>query len=230
VSETPESVIPPFSEVKVIKGAEGQLDWAGQEGRLFRVGYYRKRDGLERVWLVDEEGNYCKAVDQEMIKTHFEVVTTSSVTDLFGVNGGPAIQAIPLVSPTPWDRMTRQVAVVLLLCALPVAVAFGIHGNFVRGAAAELCTFIFLATIWLRWDLSGKFWFWITLCLLAIAHVRLLLFVPAGGQRVWIGPYGYLVPALADFAVIYGPIRLIETVIAKRSRTSRLPQDRIPGV
>jgi hypothetical protein len=217
--ETPDSVIPPLSEVKVIKVAEDQPDWAGQEGRLFRVGYYRKRDGLDHVWLVDDEGNYCKTVDQEMIKTHFEVVNTSTVTDLFGVNS-PVIQAIPLVPPTPWDRLTRKVALVVIVCTLPVGIAFGSHGHLGRAKAAGLCAFIFFTTIWLRWDLGRKFWFWITLALLAAAHLPLLLFV-RWTDTSYPGGYGDIPATLADFAIVYGTIRLIETAIAKRSQASR---------
>jgi len=224
--ETPDYVIPPLSEVKIIKVDEDRANWACQERRLFRVGYYRKRDGLDRVWLVDEEGNYCKAVNQKMIKTHFEVVTTSSVTDLFGVNS-PVIQAIPIVPPTPWNRIPRKAGFVFPFCALPVAVAFGVHGHVGRGVTAGICASIFFGTIWLRWDLKGKFWFWITLCVIAAAHVPLLLFVQWSNESY--GPYGRIPEGLADFAIVYGPIRLIEIAIAKRSRTRRLPQNCVPG-
>ena len=39
---------------------------------------------MDCVWLVDDDGTYGEAVDQEMIKTHFEVLELSDETDLFG--------------------------------------------------------------------------------------------------------------------------------------------------
>ena len=216
--ETPQSVIPPLSVVKIVKVTDDQPNWTDQEGRTFRVGYYRKQDGLDCVWLVDDQGNYCKTVDQDMIPTHFEVVTESTVTDLFGVNS-PAIQAIPLVPPTPWDRMTRKATLAVMLCGIAVAIAFESHGNPGRGRAAGLCASIFFMTIWLRWDLSRKFWFWITVALLAGAHLPLLLFV-RWTDTSYPGGYGLIPAALVDLAIVYGPIRLIETALARRSQAS----------
>jgi hypothetical protein len=215
--ETTQSVIPPLSEVKVIKVDGDQPDWAGQEGRLFRVGYYRKRDGLDRVWLVDDAGNYCKSVDQEMIKTHFDVVTTSTVTDLFGVNS-PVIEAIPVVvPPTPWDRLTRKVSLVVILCTFPIFLFFDIHGETGRGRAVGFCTYIFITTIWLRWDLRKKLWFWIALGLLAAAHLPFFFLIRWSGEG---HAYPMLIPdLLADFAVVYGPIRLLERAISRRSQS-----------
>lgn len=225
MGETPDSVIPPLSEVKIIHVPEDQPDWVGQEGRLFRVGYYRKHDGLDRVWLVDDEGNYCKTVDQKMIKTHFEVESESTVTDLFGLNS-PVIQAIPLVPPTPWDRMTRKVTFGVVVCGIVVGEAFS-HGDMGKMRAAGLCACIFFMTIWLRWDLRTKFWFWLTLGVLGAAHLPLLLFV-RWTDTSYPG-YGLLPAALVDFAVVYGPIRLIETAVANRSQARRAPQNWLPG-
>lgn len=81
------SIIPPLSVVQV---TTREPDWKGYEGRVFRIGYYRKNDGLDCVWLVDDEGNYGETVDQEMIRTHFKVLQLSAETDLFG-NDRPVI-------------------------------------------------------------------------------------------------------------------------------------------
>ena len=80
------SVIPPLSVVQVARVTADEPDWKGYEGRVFRIGYYRKNDGLDCVWLVDDDGEYGEAVDQAMIKTHFTVLATSNETDLFGVD------------------------------------------------------------------------------------------------------------------------------------------------
>jgi hypothetical protein len=80
------TVIPPMSVVQVVKVTESEPAWVGYEGRIFRIGYYNPQDGLDCVWLVDEQGEYRETVDQEMIKTHFKVLELSSETDLFGVD------------------------------------------------------------------------------------------------------------------------------------------------
>ncbi|HEX5236431.1 MAG TPA: hypothetical protein VFW25_14010 [Silvibacterium sp.] len=78
------SIIPPLSVVKIIKVTKNQPSWKSHKGRIFRVGYYSKQDGLDCVWLVDDEGRYRETVNQEMIKTHFQVLELSDETDLFG--------------------------------------------------------------------------------------------------------------------------------------------------
>jgi hypothetical protein len=80
----PVSIIPPLSLVKIIKVTRQQPAWKDRKGKIYRIGYYRRRDGLHCVWLVDDDGKYGGAVDQEMIKTHFEVLELSDETDLFG--------------------------------------------------------------------------------------------------------------------------------------------------
>jgi hypothetical protein len=97
MTDTSQSIIPPLSVVKIVRVTEEEPDWVGYECRVFRIGYYRKRDGLDCVWLVDDQGDYCETVDQEMIKTHFEVISLSAETDLFGLDR-PVIQPIrPIV-------------------------------------------------------------------------------------------------------------------------------------
>ena len=80
------TIIPPLSLFQVARVTANEPDWQGYEGRIFRIGYYRKNDGLDCVWLVDDQGNYGEAVDQEMIRTHFKVLLLSDETDLFGVD------------------------------------------------------------------------------------------------------------------------------------------------
>ena len=79
-------IIPPLSVVRVIRVTSDEPDWSGYEGRVFRIGYYRKNDGLDCVWLVNDKGVYQETMDQEMIRTHFEVPQLSDETDLFGVD------------------------------------------------------------------------------------------------------------------------------------------------
>jgi hypothetical protein len=80
---TTASVITPLSVVKVISD---DPDWMDQKGAIFRIGYYRKNDGLDCVWLVDDAGDYGQTTDQESIRRHFAVLELSDDDDLFGVN------------------------------------------------------------------------------------------------------------------------------------------------
>lgn len=75
-------VIPPLSLVRVVKVTSNEPDWTGYEGRVFRIGYYRRNDGLDCVWLVDDDGQYLEAIDQAMIRTHFEMLQRSDESDL----------------------------------------------------------------------------------------------------------------------------------------------------
>jgi hypothetical protein len=77
------SIIPPLSVVKVVST---DPDWKEMVGQVFRIGYYRKQDGLDCVWLVDDTGDYGQTADQEMIRNHFEVLVLSEEADLFGVD------------------------------------------------------------------------------------------------------------------------------------------------
>ena len=79
-------IIPPLSLVQILKVTANEPDWEGREGRIFRIGYYRENDGLDCVWLVEDDGDYGETVDQEMIRTHFKVLQLSDETDLFGVD------------------------------------------------------------------------------------------------------------------------------------------------
>lgn len=82
----PASVIPPLSEVKLVKvpGTGGYTH--GDLGKIYRIGYYRRKDGLDCVWLVDDEGLYFGTVNQRLTRTHFEVLSLSDESDLFGLD------------------------------------------------------------------------------------------------------------------------------------------------
>ena len=87
-------IIPPLSVVRITKVTSGEPDWKDHLGRVFRIGYYSKIDGLDCVWLVDETGDYCETVDQQMIRTHFEVLERSNEKDLYGEDR-------PVIGPLP---------------------------------------------------------------------------------------------------------------------------------
>ena len=73
-------VIPPRSVVKLLAA------WGDDQGRIFRIGYYSRQDGLNCVWLVNEAGSYEQTTDQKSIGKDFEVLKLSTETDLYGID------------------------------------------------------------------------------------------------------------------------------------------------
>ncbi len=72
-------VIPPRSIVKLV------APWGEDRGRVFRIGYYRRQDGLNCVWLVNESGAYEQTTDQKSILQDFEILKHSNETDWYGI-------------------------------------------------------------------------------------------------------------------------------------------------
>ncbi len=77
-------VIPPRSVVRLVHVTSDTPGWKHDRGREFRIGYYSAQDGLDCVWLVNENGEYEQTVDQATLQTHFEVVRLARESDLFG--------------------------------------------------------------------------------------------------------------------------------------------------
>ena len=75
--------IPPRSVVRL------EAPWGDDQGRLFRIGYYSRQDGLNCVWLVNDAGEYEQATDQRSIQNDFTVLSRSHETDSYGTNRTP---------------------------------------------------------------------------------------------------------------------------------------------
>jgi hypothetical protein len=73
-------VIPPRSVVKLL------APWGEDQGRVFRIGYYSRQDGLDCVWLVNEKGKYEQTTDQNSISEDFQILKRSDESDWFGFN------------------------------------------------------------------------------------------------------------------------------------------------
>jgi hypothetical protein len=74
--------IPPCSVVSVRRMAGSA--WAKEVGRIFRIGYYSKMDGLDCIWLVDEKGKYDQAIDHEYLNKFFEIQSIARERSLYG--------------------------------------------------------------------------------------------------------------------------------------------------
>ena len=74
--------IPPCSVISVRR--ERLSPWASEVGRVFRVGYYGKTDGLDCIWLVDENGKYCQTIDHDCLNKFFDVRLIAKERSLYG--------------------------------------------------------------------------------------------------------------------------------------------------
>ena len=74
--------IPPCSIVRV--KSSPRRHWRKNIGRRFRVGYYSRMDGLDCIWLVNEEGSYEQTIDHEFLQKYFDIETVSKERSLYG--------------------------------------------------------------------------------------------------------------------------------------------------
>jgi hypothetical protein len=60
--------------------------WRKNIGRRFRVGYYSWQDGLDCIWLVNDEGKYEQTIDHKYLAKYFEIMALSKERSLYGKN------------------------------------------------------------------------------------------------------------------------------------------------
>jgi hypothetical protein len=51
---------------------------------VFRINYYSRQDGLDVIWLVDENGKCDQATDRDFLLKYFELIEISDESDLYG--------------------------------------------------------------------------------------------------------------------------------------------------
>ena len=76
--------IPPLSIVCVKNSRLRSRRW--NVGRRFRVGYYSWIDGLDCIWLVNDDGKYEQTADHEFVSKNFEIESVSKERSLYGRN------------------------------------------------------------------------------------------------------------------------------------------------
>ncbi len=77
-------IIPPRSRVRLIRADEQTPTWKQGIGRQFRVGYYSPKDGLDCIWLVNEEGEYEQTTNRKFLLKYFDVEHWSREKSFFG--------------------------------------------------------------------------------------------------------------------------------------------------
>jgi len=79
-------IIPPRSRVRMVRADHTTPSRQKQIGREFRVGYYSRQDGLDCIWLVNEDGKYEQTTDREGLLRYFEIVRLTEERDYYGVH------------------------------------------------------------------------------------------------------------------------------------------------
>jgi hypothetical protein len=79
-------IIPPRSRVRLVRADRTTPSWQKQIGQEFRVGYYGRQDGLDCIWLVNEDGKYEQTTDREGLLRYFEIVRLTEERDYYGIH------------------------------------------------------------------------------------------------------------------------------------------------
>lgn len=82
-------IIPPRSVFRLVRSDRRAPGWKSDVGRVFRIGFYNRKDGLAVIWLVNEHGTYEQTTDREYLVRYFEPIEISDETDLYGDGKAP---------------------------------------------------------------------------------------------------------------------------------------------
>jgi len=85
--------IPPKSVVRLASTNYAKKRWPEKVGSVYRIGYYGRRDGLDCIWLVDDDGQYKETIDHEFLFRWYDIIMTSEETNLYGI-GRPKLPEI----------------------------------------------------------------------------------------------------------------------------------------
>lgn len=77
-------IIPPHSVFRLARSDAKTKNWQEDIGRVFRIGYYSRQDGLDVIWLVNDRGNYEQTTNRDFLVKYFEPIEISGETDLYG--------------------------------------------------------------------------------------------------------------------------------------------------
>jgi hypothetical protein len=97
--------IPPRSRVRLIRADSRTPSWKKDIGRQFRVGYYSRKDGLDCIWLVNENGVYEQTTNRKFLLKYFDVEYLSPEKNLYG-RGKRRLRKILI--PSPLERLNSR--------------------------------------------------------------------------------------------------------------------------
>jgi hypothetical protein len=79
-------IIPPRSRVRLAKADQATSEWRTEIGRQFRIGYYSRQDGLDCIWLVNEQCEYEQTTDRDFLLRYFTIEKLTDERNYFGTN------------------------------------------------------------------------------------------------------------------------------------------------
>src|ERR1700744_4565197 len=92
------------------------------------------------------------------------------------------------------DSTDRRIALLCLLCGLPVFMIVAHFAGWGRGRAAGICVAVNALVVALRWQSRGKLGFWLAILLIVLIQTMVIFLVPFGDQSL--PAYGLLPAAL----------------------------------
>jgi len=98
-------IIPPRSRVRLIRADGRTPSWKKDVARQFRVGYYSRKDGLDCIWLVNENGTYEQTTNREYLLKYFDMEHLSQEKNFYG-RGKHRLRKIRV--PTPLERLNGR--------------------------------------------------------------------------------------------------------------------------
>jgi hypothetical protein len=98
-------IIPPRSRVRLIRADRQTPSWKRAIGRQFRIGWYSHKDGLDCIWLVNENGTYEQTTDRAFLLKYFDVEHLSQEKNFYG-RGKRRLRKIR--TPTPLERLNGR--------------------------------------------------------------------------------------------------------------------------
>jgi hypothetical protein len=112
-----------------------------------------------------------------------------------------------------FNHLTRMSALAVLLCVLPVAIAFQYFGYPAKERAAFVSGFVIVTVTRLFWHLRSRLWFWITMIVLVAMHAAMVVYVPWTNRNL---PGVTLLPiGVLDFFVVYGCVKLVGDAVGE---------------
>jgi hypothetical protein len=76
--------LPPRTVLRLVKLWPHARKKGHDIGEIRRVGFYSEQDGLDCIWLVNDEGEYDWTADHRWVFDKFEIVNLANETDFFG--------------------------------------------------------------------------------------------------------------------------------------------------
>jgi hypothetical protein len=79
-------IIPPRSRVRLVRADKTTPTWRREIGPQFRIGYYSRPDGLDCIWLVNEQGEYEQTTDRDGLLRYFAIEKLTDERDYYGAH------------------------------------------------------------------------------------------------------------------------------------------------